>query len=226
MPLEQVRRLGTKGGPECLPDVSYVSAELVHGPVGPGPLAVVSGIGRRDDNAGRTETVGGEDGAIEKEGGDPVVPLPVAGIEHDKYEIESRQEGSANTGIPLDRKLGIVQPSPGIHDGHNGRSGIELAYDPGLGDRYRLLLHGLVYGGPILLLDAPELVDAAHTPVGQNESPGLEGELPVRFLDGGAGEASGGASGASGQDRAGGEGGSEPEELRLSGPRITDQENV
>ena len=51
---------------------------------------------------------------------------------------------------------------------------LEAGDDAGLADADALLLHGLVYTGPVLVVHLVELVNQADTLVSQHQGPGLQ----------------------------------------------------
>lgn len=115
--------------------------------------------------------------------GDSLVCSLVPDVLHDEDAIESGEDGALEVNLLGSVLKVIVTTKDGVSCGKNRCPRVEDGGDSCLGNRYSLLLHGLVDGDSVLRSHLIELVDANHTTVSEDHGSSFKLELTRWVLD-------------------------------------------
>ena len=105
--------------------------------------------------------------------GQPLVVVPGRSVEDEEEDVEPREKSGGKVDVLDGGDLGVVSTVERVGSSEDGGSSVESGSDSGFGDGDGLLFHDFVDGGSIRLVHLVELVDAADSIVGENESSSL-----------------------------------------------------
>jgi hypothetical protein len=105
------------------------------------------------------------------------VTLVVNLVENEVKQVETGNEGRREVDVAGDGPLEVVLAADGVGGGEDGSTGVEGSNDTGLRDGNGLLFHHFVEDGTGSVGHLVELVNAADTAVGEDESTRFEDEL-------------------------------------------------
>ena len=147
-------------------------------------------------------------------------------IANNEEQVESRHDWRCEVQVML-QGLGLVVSSENwISCSQDTRTGIQCGMHSCFGNRYSLLLHGLVDCCLILQVHFIELINTADTVIGEHQSPSLNAHIPVLvFSDTGSETGSTGGL-AVGVDTPGHEFIDAFQELRLGSGGVANNQNV
>mmetsp|Transcript_11512 Transcript_11512/g.37643 ORF Transcript_11512/g.37643 Transcript_11512/m.37643 type:complete len:644 (+) Transcript_11512:854-2785(+) len=158
---------------------------------------------------------------------EPLVGRLVHLVEHEVNQVEAREQRGRQVDVVDDGSLRVVLGVDRVGGGEDGRARVERADDARLCDRDRLLLHRLVQDGARAVRHLVELVDAADAVVRQHERPRLEHKLlGLRVLCHVRRQADRRRALARSVDAARRDLVHVLQQLRLSGARVSDEQNV
>ena len=123
--------------------------------------------------------MGGGDERVEIEyvRGQSLIAGLVGQVQDEEDEVEPRQQTRRQVDVLNHRFSYVVLGVHRIGCREDGRAGVQLAYDPRLSDRNRLLLHRLEKDGPTIFVHFVEFVNTANTQIAQDQGPRFKHEF-------------------------------------------------